>query len=109
MTSVSDSDLTQTSTRSCPPASNCSPRTICSACTRSLQCRPAFSSRWRGAQPTWPRKSQRANQHASQALGRLLSAGWVTRTKPSEGADRRNSLYTIADPAVREFVRDRLK
>lgn len=48
------------------------------------------------------------NQHASQALARLRSAGWVTRTPPDAGADRRTSLYTIAEPALRAYLRVRV-
>jgi hypothetical protein len=46
-----------------------------------------------------------SKQNTSQAPGRLVSAGRVTRAKPPTGADQRSILYALAAPALREFLR----
>ncbi|WP_176470395.1 MarR family transcriptional regulator [Mycobacterium avium] len=47
------------------------------------------------------------NQNAAAALGRMIPNGWVTREKPPRTTDQRSSLYDIADPAMREYIRMR--
>jgi DNA-binding MarR family transcriptional regulator len=49
-----------------------------------------------------------SNQNAAAALGRMLPMGWLTREKPPATGDQRSTLYTIADPAMREFIRSRV-
>ncbi|MHA3019570.1 AAA family ATPase [Mycobacterium sp. BMJ-28] len=47
-----------------------------------------------------------SNQTASAALGRLVSARWVSATKSDTG-DRRSTWYDLAEPLVRHVLRYR--